>query len=289
MEGFVSYVGSCVTAALLSLAVLVAVFVPLERLFPARKQSVLRPALGLDALFFFGQYLLWNLLAIALLRALSGVIGHAFAVRGHWLLPFALAVIAGDVLVYWFHRACHHVPLLWRFHSVHHSSQHLDWVAAHREHPVDGLLTQLMQNLPAILIGAPPHAMAGLAVFRGMWAIFIHSNVRLPLGPLKLVLGAPELHHWHHALGHGRTNYGNLAPWLDVVFGTHEEPEAAEYPLGIRGAQPLRSWLSAMLAPFRPATSAPELRSRAATVRAGASAPPARAAAAATPALPAPP
>jgi sterol desaturase/sphingolipid hydroxylase (fatty acid hydroxylase superfamily) len=287
MDEAVSYLRSCIVAALLSFAVLAVVFVPLERLFPARRQAVLRPALGTDALFFFGQYLLWNLSAIAILRGLQGLIGGSLTVRFPWPIKFALAVIAGDVLVYWFHRACHHFPLLWRFHAVHHTSEHLDWLAAHREHPVDGLLTQLAQNLPAMLVGAPTAALAGLAVFRGMWAIFIHSNVRLPLGPLKLIFGAPELHHWHHALGHGRTNYGNLAPWLDVVFGTHEEPAGESYALGIGGQRSRRGWLFAMLSPFRATTSAPEPRSPKATGRVSGSGRPAPEVAGARPALPA--
>ncbi|EPX58479.1 hypothetical protein D187_003951 [Cystobacter fuscus DSM 2262] len=88
---------------------------------------------------------------------------------------------------------------VWRFHAVHHSVEHLDWVAAHREHPLDGLTTQWVCNLPAFVLGIPLGPLTMVAAFRGMWAIFIHSNVRLPLGLLGLLFGAPELHHWHHA------------------------------------------------------------------------------------------
>jgi sterol desaturase/sphingolipid hydroxylase (fatty acid hydroxylase superfamily) len=139
------------------------------------------------------------------------------------------------VTIYWFHRACHRYDLLWRFHAVHHSSETLDWLAAFREHPLDGLATQLLLNLPGIVLGLPFEVMGGVVVLRGLWAIFIHSNVRLPLGPLRWILGAPELHHWHH-LKTARTehNFANLAPWVDVVFGTHHRPEAPEtHPLGL--------------------------------------------------------
>lgn len=246
---------SSLLAAGSSLLVLLAIFVPLERLFPARNQPVFRPRWQLDAAFFLGQYLLWNLLSIQILLTVQGALsGVVFSDPGSAFLSalrLVCAVLLGDVLVYFFHRLCHASSFLFRFHGVHHSSEHLDFLAAHREHPVDGILTQLCQNLPAMLIGVSPQALAAVSVFRGLWAIFIHSNVRLPLGPLKWILGAPELHHWHHALGHGRTNFGNLAPWLDVVFGTHEDPPAADYPVGLPGGR-LRSWRAAMWAPFVP-------------------------------------
>jgi sterol desaturase/sphingolipid hydroxylase (fatty acid hydroxylase superfamily) len=240
---------SVAVAALASFGLLAAVFVPLERLFPARRQPILRAAFGTDALFFLGQYLAFNLFAIAALSSLTRLIGGALAVPGPRALVAVASVLAGDICVYWFHRACHASSLLWRFHAIHHSSAELDWLAAHREHPVDGLLTQLATNLPPMLLGVPPGLLAGVAVFRGMWAIFVHSNIRLPLGPLKLLLGAPELHHWHHARGRGNANFANVAPWVDLLFGTHEEPPPHEFPLGLDRPPP-RGWLASIVAPF---------------------------------------
>lgn len=117
--------------------------------------------------------------------------------------PFALhvleVILLSDFCVYWGHRLQHRWSFLWRFHSVHHSAEHLDWLAAHREHPLDTVYTLTLINLPAFVLGFPLESLAGFIAFRGVWAIYIHSNVRLPLGPLRSILGAPELHHWHHA------------------------------------------------------------------------------------------
>lgn len=249
MQALLFFAQDWLYAALGSLAVLIAVFVPLERLFPARIQPIFRPALGTDLAFFFGQYLLWNGLALLLLRLLSVRLWSALSVPWPLAAKCVVAVVLGDVLVYFFHRACHASSLLWRFHSVHHSSEHLDFVAAHREHPIDGILTQLAQNLPAIVLGMSPRVLAGLAVFRGLWAIFIHSNIRLPLGPLAYLLGSPQHHHYHHAKGQGLSNFGNLAPWLDVVFGTHQVAPSEDYPLGIEGQKPPGFW-TALWLPF---------------------------------------
>lgn len=246
-------------ASAFSVLMLAVVYWPLERLWPARRQPWLRRALGTDFLFLFGQHLVWSVLALSLLAAVDGRVHGALpaAVRDGFLaLPrpaqLLAIVLLGDLAVYWFHRACHRFDVLWRFHAVHHSSQTLDWVAAHREHPVDGLLTQLTLNLPAILLGFPVEGLAALAVFRGLWAIFIHSNVRLPMGPLRYVLGAPELHHWHHAKAPGVVaNYGNLSPWTDLLFGTFHLPPAGEetWVLGVPEQLPL-SWPGLLVSPF---------------------------------------
>lgn len=250
-----------------SFCLLAVVFGPLERLFPARHgQKVFRHEWAVDACFFAGQYLAiagittWLLSAVAHrldLPSLGEVRAWASA------LPFwqhaVLSVVLGDLLVYWFHRACHRYDLLWRFHAVHHSAEHLDWLAAHREHPLDGIATQLLLNLPGIVLGLPFEALGAVVVIRGFWAVFIHSNIRLPVGPLRYVLGAPEVHHWHH-LRAERTahNFANLAPYLDLLFGTYHCPEGPEtFPLGIPGAWP-RGYAAQLVKPFLPARRAEE-------------------------------
>ncbi len=250
---------SSLVAAAASLALLAAVFIPLERAFPARpRQRVLRKDLVVDGCFFLGQYLVFSSTSIALLTALSPhLLGPRALTSAIAELPLlgcaAIALLLGDVLVYFWHRACHAVPLLWRFHAVHHSSEELDWLAAHREHPFDGMTTQLAVNLPGIVLGIPLHILAPVAVLRGMWAIFVHSNVRMPLGPLRMLLGGPELHHWHHARDAATThNFANLAPWLDVVFCTYHCPRSEgeeSFALGIKERWP-RHWLAQLVRPF---------------------------------------
>jgi sterol desaturase/sphingolipid hydroxylase (fatty acid hydroxylase superfamily) len=246
-------------AAGLSFALLVVMFVPLERLFPARaKQRVFRPSLSVDACFFLGQYVLWNGVAFALLGFVDALLAAQvpsalrtwIAARPLWMTA-PVAIIMGDLSVYFFHRASHSWDFLWRFHAVHHSTEELDWLAAHREHPVDGTLTMLFQNLPAFVLGVPVEALAAFVAFRGMWAIFIHSNVRIALGPLRWIFGAPELHHWHHARVTRTThNFANVAPWIDVVFGTHHLPEGEEtYALGLGDPWP-KGYVAQLVHPF---------------------------------------
>lgn len=51
-----------------------------------------------------------------------------------------------------------------------------------REHPLDTVYTVGLINLPAFLLGFPLETLAGFIAFHGIWAIYIHSNVRLPIG-----------------------------------------------------------------------------------------------------------
>jgi len=251
---FLGYVGA-------SVAVLAILFVPLERAWRARTQPILRFHIVLDGLFLLGQYVVWNGLTLVLLRHLH----TAWLAVAPWRadgLPAAVQIVLamglGDLTMYGFHVACHRVPWLWRIHAVHHSATQLDWVAAHREHPLDGILTQLAMNLPALVLGLSFSLFAPLVIFRSVWAVAVHSNTRLPLGPLKWLIGAPELHRYHHlATERDAKNFSNLAPWVDWVFGTHHEPRDEEYDLGVVGLEitagrPVRRYLGLLALPFLP-------------------------------------
>src|SRR5688500_3761966 len=191
-------------AAGASFLVLFAMFRPLELAFPARPgQGFFRPRWGTDLCFLLGQYLLFNGAVFWVLARLAPWIQSATPHAGRAavasLNPWAqlvLVVLLGDFLIYWGHRLQHSVDFLWRFHAVHHSAEHLDWLAAHREHPVDSLYTILIVNLPVFALGFPIGALAYFAAFRGLWAILLHANVRFPLpAPLRVLIGATGLHH----------------------------------------------------------------------------------------------
>jgi sterol desaturase/sphingolipid hydroxylase (fatty acid hydroxylase superfamily) len=242
----------------LSLLFLVAVFRPLELAYPAKKQRFFRPDWFTDLLFLLGQYLLWNALVFwCLVRfrgTLTGIVPHEFAsaVRAQpfWLQVLGV-ILLSDFCVYWGHRLQHRWSFLWRFHSVHHSAEHLDWLAAHREHPLDTVYTLTLINLPAFVLGFPLETLAGFIAFRGVWAIYIHSNVRLPLGPLRAILGAPELHHWHHDRNRDAGNYGNVCPLMDLIFGTYVCPDHEPESFGINQPTP-STWFGYMIQPLLP-------------------------------------
>ena len=256
MTDAVSIMGASILAAGVSLVVLALVFRPLELVFPASKQRFFRPEWWTDLLFFLGQYLLWGGLVLSVLGMVQGWLDthvpssfrERVAAQPWWLQAIEVVVLS-DFLIYWGHRLQHRVPFLWRFHSIHHSAEHLDWLAAHREHPLDSVYTLTLINLPAMLLGFPMETLAGFLAFRGFWAIYIHSNVRLPLGPLRVLIGAPELHHWHHDRDRNAGNFANISPIMDLAFGTYRCPDHEPRHFGID--EPIsRSYFGQLWHPF---------------------------------------
>ncbi len=241
----------------LSFLFLCLVFWPLEWAFPARKQKLFRPAWWTDLCFFLGQYFLWGGAVLWVLTKFGSWIDHHLptsfraSVAGQpWWLQAIEVVLLSDLLIYWGHRLQHNNAFLWRFHSIHHSAEHLDWLAAHREHPIDTIYTMGLINLPALILGFPLQTIAALIAFRGIWAIYIHSNVRLPIGPLRVLIGAPELHHWHHDKDRNAGNYANISPLMDWIFGTYTCPDREPEAFGIH--EPIsKNYLGQMIHPFR--------------------------------------
>ncbi|WP_299626694.1 sterol desaturase family protein [uncultured Tenacibaculum sp.] len=243
----------------ISFLFLIMVFVPMEKVFPAkRKQKFFRSKWLLDFCFFLGQYIIWSGLVLWTLNYfreyLTLIIPNSFQTKVS-SQPFIIQVLEvlffSDFLIYWGHRLQHKVDFLWRFHKVHHSSEDLDWLASHREHPIDSIYTIGLINLPAFIMGFPLESIAGVIAFRGIWAIYIHSNVRLPIGPLRILIGAPELHHWHHDLDRRAGNYANISPIMDVIFGTYKCPDKEPEKFGIKEETP-NSYIGQLLEPLLP-------------------------------------
>lgn len=219
--------------ALLVIPFLFVLVVPFEKLFPRHRQRLRRTGVGTDIAFGIAQPLLTLLGAIV--GAIVGMASLAW-VPGLALrplvtaLPPVLQVIAGgllfDLVVYWLHRWSHEVPFLWRFHSVHHSTETLDWVSGLRGHPFDGAL--LAPPVVFLLAAGFTVETAGaLTVVQLVTGLFLHANVRWRWRPLHRIVITPEFHHWHHAdepAAH-HTNYSAFLPIWDIVFGTYFMPQ----------------------------------------------------------------
>jgi sterol desaturase/sphingolipid hydroxylase (fatty acid hydroxylase superfamily) len=137
------------------------------------------------------------------------------------------ALLIGDVCGYWAHRASHEVPLLWRFHKVHHSIEEMDWLAAGRVHPLDQAFGRACAAVPLYALGFQRGVFGGWLVLLTLTAIFLHANVRVRFGALRWVITTPAYHHWHHSAEEAgiNTNYAGQLPILDRIFGTQHLPE----------------------------------------------------------------
>ncbi len=243
-----------------SLLFLALVFIPMEKAFPAKEhQPIFRPKWFLDLSYFFGQYLIWSALVLTALNFFGAWLDENISLSFRtfigaqpvWLQAIEVLMLS-DFLIYWGHRLQHKYDFLWRFHKVHHTAETLDWLAAHREHPIDSIYTVGIINLPVLLFGFDLNTIAAIVAFRGVWAIYIHSNVRLSIGSLKVLIGSPELHHWHHDKERDRGNYANISPLMDIFFGTYVCPSTEPEQFGIKEKFPT-TYLGQLIKPILPA------------------------------------
>jgi sterol desaturase/sphingolipid hydroxylase (fatty acid hydroxylase superfamily) len=253
---------------LIWLALLLVVFVPLERFFALRKQKTFRKHLAVDLGYYFINSLLPKLVLIVLLSKVASVFIHygpsAFYAAVAELpvaLRFGAALVVGEISAYWGHRLMHENAYLWRFHAIHHSAEELDWVVNTRAHPIDILLTRFCGLLPLYALGlAQPTGLndsvaTGYALFGTIWSFLIHANLNWRFGKLETFISTPAFHHWHHT-NDGREfadkNYSALFPWVDRMFGTLYLPKHWPSKYGIGSPIMSPSLLGQLLQPFRP-------------------------------------
>jgi sterol desaturase/sphingolipid hydroxylase (fatty acid hydroxylase superfamily) len=251
------------------LVLLVAIFVPMERLFTLRPARIWRPQTGVDLAWYFLNSLLPAALIafpLALLaRLLHGVDpGGFYSFMAHlplWIKIILMLVIT-DLGAYWYHRASHAYPMLWRFHAIHHSAEHIDWLVNTRAHPVDLVFTRLAGLVPIYLLGLAQvnngrldPAVVLVTIFGTIWTFFIHANVRCRLGPLEWLISSPAFHHWHHTNDeHRDRNFASIFPLIDRIFGTAWLPRHWPPVYGIDGkvSPTLRGQLLEPLTTVRP-------------------------------------
>lgn len=136
-----------------------------------------------------------------------------------------------DLVSYGIHRLSHEIPLLWRVHRVHHTDPDVDVSTARRHHPLEPLFTAPIAALAALAFGVPPVVLLLYWVVTGLTSLFQHGNAGLHNAlerPLRKLLVTPAFHLVHHSARRAETdsNYGQVFPWWDRLFGTYcAEPD----------------------------------------------------------------
>jgi sterol desaturase/sphingolipid hydroxylase (fatty acid hydroxylase superfamily) len=160
-----------------------------------------------------------------------------------------------DFWIYWWHRANHEVPLLWRFHQVHHFDELLDSTTALRFHFGEVVLSALVRALVIIALDLP---LSSVLVFEALVlisAIFHHSDARLP-APLEQALSrviiTPSIHWVHHHAVRVDTdsNYGTIFSFWDPLFRSRSRTRRwPTMPIGVEGRRD-RPLLRLITTPF---------------------------------------
>ncbi len=207
-----------------------------------RREGVVWKDFGLDSFYMFFNFFLFSLIGY---NAVSNVAVEAFndflgffgitnfvaieinnlAVWGQLLLMFVLR----DFIQWNVHRLLHRVPILWEFHKVHHSAKELGFATHLRFHWMETIAYRTIEYIPLAMIGFSIQQFFLVHIIALAIGHFNHSNIYVPIGPLKYIFNNPQFHKWHHVKDlPERKKFGinfalSLSIW-DYLFGTAEEP-----------------------------------------------------------------
>jgi sterol desaturase/sphingolipid hydroxylase (fatty acid hydroxylase superfamily) len=224
---------------LLDLLLMAIIFIPIEMVFPKRKgQKTFHEEWKTDLVYFVVSHLLIQFFGAITQQpaivffgwmGLSGL--HTWVQSLPFLVELFMAFFIADLFQYWTHRFFHSHHFLWRFHSIHHSTENMDWLAGSRTHFVDIFVTRSMAFIPLYVFGFSTITFNVYVVFMAIHAVLIHANTRINFGFLKYFLATPQYHHWHHCKDsdHYGKNFATIFPFIDRMFGTYYLP-GKEWP-----------------------------------------------------------
>jgi sterol desaturase/sphingolipid hydroxylase (fatty acid hydroxylase superfamily) len=170
-----------------------------------------------------------------------------------------LSLLLLDLAGYGLHRLYHRVPLLWRFHAVHHSDDQLDSTTGVRHHFVELAITLVALQGLSLLLGIPEPVFAGYGVVLVVLQFLQHANASLPPALerfLGLVTITPRMHAVHHSndMHLANMNFGMVLNLWDRCFGTllrggGPDPERIVFGVG-SDRRHARSLLRLLIKPF---------------------------------------
>ena len=136
-----------------------------------------------------------------------------------------IAFILLDYTNYLWHIINHKVPLLWRFHIVHHTDVDLDVTTAIRFHAGEMIASVFYRGLAVLITGASPVLVLVYEIVFEAATQFHHSNWKLPFRieqALNQIFVTPRMHGIHHSIIRSETdsNYSVIFSFWDRMHGT---------------------------------------------------------------------
>lgn len=137
----------------------------------------------------------------------------------------AISFIIFDYVNYIWHILNHRIPLLWRFHLVHHTDTDMDVTTAIRFHFGEMIGSLFFRGAFVFLSGASPIAVILYEIIFEAEVLFHHSNTRLPLQVEKIfnyIIVTPRMHGIHHSVYKNETdsNFSSIFSFWDRLHKT---------------------------------------------------------------------
>jgi sterol desaturase/sphingolipid hydroxylase (fatty acid hydroxylase superfamily) len=181
--------------------------------------------------------------ALAIVLASRWCIAHGFGVLQWVHLPFWAQLIIGLLILdligaYLIHLIQHKVKWMWRFHMIHHADSYVDTTTANRHHPVESVFRAVFTILAVIVCGSPMWLVMLYQSLSVLLSQFNHANISLPGAfdkALSYIIVSPNMHKVHHHFKRPQTdtNYGNIFPFWDRLFGTYDATPVSDLKYGL--------------------------------------------------------
>ena len=199
---------------------------------------------GINIFFTITSIVINFAMAFVLLQSSDWAIAHDFGIL-QWLpdMPLWAYTVVGMLLLdligaYFVHWTEHKVKWMWRFHLVHHTDTHVDTTTANRHHPGESVFRFVFTTAAVVLAGAPMWLVFLYQALSVALSQFNHANINLPESVdrvLSWFIVTPNMHHVHHHYVQPYTdsNYGNIFPIWDRLFGTYKRMKGTDLVYGI--------------------------------------------------------
>lgn len=178
-------------------------------------------------------------------------------------IPDSAKLIIGLLLLdgwmYLWHRANHTIPLLWRFHRMHHSDNYMDATSATRFHIGELMLATLLRIGVIFILGLTTTHIIVYGLLLTICTLFHHANISI--GGLDkylvLLIVTPDMHKIHHSqqMTETNSNYSTvLSIWdrLGNTYKTHRNPNMIKIGLDKFDNEKYQTFIGMLKTPFLP-------------------------------------
>ncbi|MBF0495217.1 MAG: sterol desaturase family protein [Deltaproteobacteria bacterium] len=142
----------------------------------------------------------------------------------HWA-RILVTIIFLDFILYVWHLLNHEMPLMWRFHRVHHCDLNMDASTATRFHLGELAISAVIKIGLIFFLGADVWGVVWFEILVVFTAQFQHSSLKVPAWFEKIywvLFVPPAMHRIHHSvvIKERNTNYGTIFSVWDWMLGT---------------------------------------------------------------------
>lgn len=157
-------------------------------------------------------------------------------------MNFLLSLLLIDFFHYLSHRLHHAIPLLWRFHRLHHADRMMNAITTFIHHPMETLTVFIIDISMYVLFDVPVIAILCHSLLMAIHAPFSHTSVKIPMR-IQTLLGyfmvTPHMHRTHHSrdIKEGNSSFSIVFPFWDRLCGTYipqSELDLKKMKFGVR-------------------------------------------------------